>query len=61
MLEFLAQDDADYLDASQGVMQAIEHILQHGPKTADIGGSANTEEVGDAIAAWLATPTGATR
>jgi tartrate dehydrogenase/decarboxylase/D-malate dehydrogenase len=34
-------------------MKAIENVLERGPKTRDIGGSASTEEVGKAIAAAL--------
>jgi tartrate dehydrogenase/decarboxylase/D-malate dehydrogenase len=35
-------------------MRGIEHALAHGPRTADLGGSATTIEVGKAIAAAVA-------
>jgi tartrate dehydrogenase/decarboxylase/D-malate dehydrogenase len=38
-------------DAALAIVKAIEKILESGPKTRDIGGSASTEEVGRAIAA----------
>ena len=50
MLEFLGDDDQACIDASNEIMQAIEHVLVNGPKTADVGGTAKTQEVGDAIA-----------
>jgi tartrate dehydrogenase/decarboxylase/D-malate dehydrogenase len=46
MLEHLGE-----LDAATAIVKAIEKILETGPKTRDIGGSASTEEVGKAIAA----------
>lgn len=54
MLEFLGQGDAKYQAAYDDMMQAIEHSLEHGPRTADLGGTANTTEVGQAIAALIA-------
>lgn len=54
MLEFLGDGDRAFEQASQDIMQAIEHILVHGPKTADVGGQAKTDEVGDAIASLIA-------
>jgi tartrate dehydrogenase/decarboxylase/D-malate dehydrogenase len=46
MLEHLGENDA-----AGAIMNAIENVLESGPKTRDIGGSASTEEVGKAIAA----------
>ncbi|GAC1659064.1 MAG: tartrate dehydrogenase [Candidatus Elarobacter sp.] len=48
MLEHLGHPDA-----AQAVVRAIETVLTGGPRTRDIGGSANTEEVGKAIAEAL--------
>ena len=45
MLEHLGETDA-----ANAILQAIERVLAKGPRTADIGGSARTEEVGKAIA-----------
>jgi len=46
MLEHLGEQDA-----ADAVMQAIEKVLKDGPRTRDIGGTASTQEVGEAIAA----------
>jgi tartrate dehydrogenase/decarboxylase/D-malate dehydrogenase len=48
MLEHLG-----YKDAADSVVAAIEKILKSGPRTRDIGGTANTEDVGKAIAGAL--------
>ncbi len=45
MLEHLGQQDA-----ADAIVKAIEQVLESGPKTRDIGGTASTEEVGKAIA-----------
>jgi tartrate dehydrogenase/decarboxylase/D-malate dehydrogenase len=50
MLEFLG-----YKDAHDAVVRAMEHCLVNGPRTPDMGGTANTTEVGKAIAEYLAT------
>ncbi len=50
MLEFLG-----YKEAHDAVVRAMEHCLVHGPRTPDMGGGANTTEVGKAIAEYLAT------
>ena len=41
-------------DASTRVLVALEDVLRRGIRTQDIGGSARTTEVGDAIAARIA-------
>jgi tartrate dehydrogenase/decarboxylase/D-malate dehydrogenase len=46
MLEHLGEPDA-----AGAIIEAIEKVLEKGPKTRDLGGSASTEEVGKAIAA----------
>ncbi|MBK5646516.1 MAG: hypothetical protein I4N51_04965, partial [Acinetobacter sp.] len=53
MLDFLADGDEQVIQAGQEIMQAIEHVLVHGPKTPDVGGTAKTYEVGDAIASCV--------
>jgi tartrate dehydrogenase/decarboxylase / D-malate dehydrogenase len=40
--------------ASKRVMEAIEGVCRDGPRTGDIGGTASTADVGDAIAGRLA-------
>jgi tartrate dehydrogenase/decarboxylase/D-malate dehydrogenase len=49
MLEHLGEHDA-----ALRVLRAVEDVCRDGPRTRDIGGSASTAEVGDAIAALLA-------
>jgi tartrate dehydrogenase/decarboxylase/D-malate dehydrogenase len=38
-------------DASARLMRALEDVCRDGPRTADVGGTARTSEVGDAVAA----------
>ena len=53
MLEFLGQGDATYTAAHDAMLAAIEKCLVEGPRTPDMGGSANTTEVGQAVARYL--------
>ncbi|KZO93146.1 putative tartrate dehydrogenase [Calocera viscosa TUFC12733] len=39
--------------AADGLMSAIEHVLEHGPITGDLGGKANTEQVTQAVISAL--------
>ncbi|RCS56531.1 tartrate dehydrogenase [Parvibium lacunae] len=48
MLDFLG-----HRAAHDAILHAIEIVLKSGPRTADMGGSANTVEVGQAIAALI--------
>jgi tartrate dehydrogenase/decarboxylase / D-malate dehydrogenase len=48
MLEYLS-----HADAADTVVKAVEAVLRDPPRTRDIGGSANTEEVGKVIATAL--------
>jgi tartrate dehydrogenase/decarboxylase/D-malate dehydrogenase len=45
MLETLGE-----ADASRALMRALEDVCRDGPRTGDVGGSATTSQVGDAIA-----------
>jgi len=45
MLEHLG-----HAEAAQAVVRAIEAVLESGPKTPDLGGTATTAEVGRAVA-----------
>ena len=45
MLEHLG-----HKDAADAIVAAIETVLKEGPRTRDMGGTANTTEVGKAIA-----------
>ena len=49
MLDHLGEDAA-----SADIMTAIEDVLETGPRTPDMKGSANTQEVGQAIAQAIA-------
>ncbi|WP_159876399.1 tartrate dehydrogenase [Aquitalea denitrificans] len=53
MLEFLGQGDARYQGAHDAIMAAIHQVLEHGPRTPDMGGNASTETLGKAVAAAL--------
>ena len=48
MLEFLGHPQA-----AQAIVSAIETVIRQGPHTPDLGGTANTTEVGQAVAAAL--------
>ncbi len=51
MLDHLGEEDAGV-----HLVAAIERVLERGPRTRDIGGTASTEEVGQAIAEAAAQP-----
>lgn len=53
MLEFLGEKDPACLKASAELMQAIEQVLEQGPRTPDLGGTASTTDMGQAITAAL--------
>jgi tartrate dehydrogenase/decarboxylase/D-malate dehydrogenase len=53
MLDFLGQGDANYTRAHDAILQAIEKSLTDGVRTPDLGGTANTTEVGQAITALI--------
>jgi tartrate dehydrogenase/decarboxylase / D-malate dehydrogenase len=46
-------DHLGHPDAAEAVIAAIESVLTSGPRTRDIGGTASTREVGEAIAAAI--------
>ncbi|MDO4904015.1 MAG: tartrate dehydrogenase [Lautropia sp.] len=50
MLDFLGEKDPAFLNASQELMTSIERVLEHGPRTPDLGGRASTTDMGMAIA-----------
>ncbi|ACC73955.1 tartrate dehydrogenase [Paraburkholderia caribensis] len=49
MLDFLGQGDSKYRSAHDSIVKAIEECLTEGPRTPDLGGSANTTEVGQGV------------
>ncbi|MBD8656140.1 tartrate dehydrogenase [Oxalobacteraceae sp. CFBP 13730] len=53
MLEFLGQGDANYTAAHDAMLGAIERCLVEGPRTPDMGGTANTTDVGQAVTRYL--------
>ncbi|SAK48197.1 tartrate dehydrogenase [Caballeronia pedi] len=55
MLDFLSDGQGPGHDAHDAILSAIESVLKDGPRTGDLGGSANTTDVGKAIASRVAT------
>ena len=55
MLDFLTQGEGAGRAAHDAIVRAIEQVLSHGPRTRDLGGQANTTEVGKAIATLVET------
>jgi tartrate dehydrogenase/decarboxylase/D-malate dehydrogenase len=53
MLDFLGNGNPTYKAAHDAIVKAIETVLVDGPRTRDLGGSADTTEVGKAIAAAI--------
>ena len=53
MLEFLGQGDANYTAAHDAMLGAIERCLVEGPRTPDMGGTASTTDVGQAVTQYL--------
>jgi tartrate dehydrogenase/decarboxylase/D-malate dehydrogenase len=54
MLEHLGRGQARYQAAADAVVRAIEAVIEQGPRTRDMGGTAMTVDVGRAIAAVIA-------
>ena len=50
MLDFLTHGSGAGRAAHDAIVHAIERVLIEGPRTADLGGSASTTELGEAIA-----------
>lgn len=53
MLDFLTHGQGAGRAAHDAIVNAIETVLREGPRTRDLGGSANTTEMGQAIAALI--------
>ena len=49
MLDFLG-----HRDAHDAILRAVEQVLKAGPRTPDLGGSANTPQMGEALARLVA-------
>ena len=54
MLEHLGRGEARYQAAADAIVQAIEDVIETGPRTRDMGGTATTVDVGRAIAECVA-------
>src|SRR3990167_3508170 len=54
MLDFLTRGEGAGRAARDAIVAAIEEVLRTGPRTPDLGGTANTTQVGEAIAALVA-------
>jgi tartrate dehydrogenase/decarboxylase/D-malate dehydrogenase len=53
MLDFLGHGRGPGRAAHDAIVKAIEDVLAKGPHTADLGGSASTTDLGQAIAAHV--------
>ncbi|WP_157267967.1 tartrate dehydrogenase [Azohydromonas aeria] len=53
MLDFLTHGQGAGRQAHDAIVKAIETVLREGPRTRDLGGSASTTEMGQAIAALI--------
>ena len=53
MLDFLTEGQGAGRAAHDAIVKAIETVLRDGPRTRDLGGSASTTEIGQAIAALI--------
>ncbi len=53
MLDFLTHGQGAGRAAHDAILRAIETVLREGPRTPDLGGTANTTELGQAIAALI--------
>ncbi|MDN0084088.1 tartrate dehydrogenase [Crenobacter sp. SG2305] len=53
LLDFLGDGQGRFREAHDAILKAIEKVLQEGPRTPDMGGAANTTQVGEAVAAAL--------
>jgi tartrate dehydrogenase/decarboxylase/D-malate dehydrogenase len=54
MLDFLTQGVGAGRAAHDAIVKAIEEVIKSGPRTPDLGGTASTTQVGEAIAARVA-------
>ena len=54
MLDFLGRSEGAWRQAHDHIVAAIERTIKTGPRTPDLGGTASTTEVGQAIAAAIA-------
>ena len=54
MLDFLGHSQGEWRAAHDSMVRAIEDVIKTGPKTPDLGGTASTTEVGQAIARGIA-------
>ncbi|QBC30598.1 tartrate dehydrogenase [Pandoraea sp. XY-2] len=53
MLDFIGRGEGRAREAHDAILAAITQVIKDGPRTGDLGGQANTTEVGQAIAAVL--------
>ena len=51
MLDFLSHGQGAGRAAHDAIVRAIEDVIRSGPRTPDLGGTASTTEMGEAIAA----------
>jgi tartrate dehydrogenase/decarboxylase/D-malate dehydrogenase len=61
MLDFIDESGTIGRQAHDAILAAIEQVLAEGPRTPDLGGSASTTEMGQAIAAAVERAASSTR
>ncbi len=54
----LMLDHLGEADAARAVLEALELVCREGPRTRDVGGSASTREVGDAVVETVSVSAG---
>ena len=54
MLDFLTHGQGAGRAAHDAIVAAIEEVIKNGPRTPDLGGTANTTQGGEAIAKAVA-------
>jgi tartrate dehydrogenase/decarboxylase/D-malate dehydrogenase len=55
MLDFLGHGKGAARAAHDAIVRAIETVLRDGPRSRDLGGTASTTGIGDAIAGLMVT------
>jgi tartrate dehydrogenase/decarboxylase/D-malate dehydrogenase len=53
MLDFLGHGQGRFREAHDAIVRAIEDTLKQGPKTPDLGGTASTTAMGEALATLI--------
>ena len=57
MLDFLTHGQGAGRQAHDAIVSAVEETIKDGPRTPDLGGTASTTQVGEAVAARVSAQT----